>query len=217
MGLIKDLRNALLTSLAEKVAKYGFEGRVKEQSFYKRTPLGRLALHSSFIPHSADLDVTADVAVRFDDVETLVNQHKDYLSEGEKKRTFTLGAELGNIGQGSFLRWTLPSLDDVETVSEAIMTVFEAIGLPYLEKYSSMESALEVLSGDDKAAWLHSPFHNERAMRAIALAFLLGDRETFCRLAADKTEFLTSRKDQQGLEAFLKLKEALERKFSVPC
>ena len=76
-----------------------------------------------------------------------------------------------------------------------------------------MEDALEAFSGDDKASRLHEPFHDGRAKRAIGLAFLMGDRERFSKLAKAKTEFLTSRNDF-GLQSFLQLRDSLECRFS---
>ena len=173
---------------------------------------GRHAFHLSFIKHKADFDVTVDVAVRLDELENLLNEHRGNLSEAQKKNTFTLGAELGNISEGRQKRWTVASLDDIKPAAKSIMDAFVAIGVPYLEKYSDVESVLETLSGDDRAAWLHAPIHDDRAKSAIALAFLLGDRERFSQLAAAKTEFLKSRNDF-GLTSFLQFRDALENRL----
>src|SRR5437867_11840937 len=103
----KELKEDLLNSLGKRVEAYGFAMKAREQSLYKRTPFGRLALHLSFIPHRADFDATADVAVRFDALEDLVNEGNDLLSKAEKKGTFSLGADLGNISEGKQRRWTV--------------------------------------------------------------------------------------------------------------
>ena len=213
MTQIKELEKALLTKLSEHVGKYGFDTKVKGQSFYKQMPFGRLAFHLSFIKHKTDFDVTVDVAVRFDELEELVNQHENRLSKAHRKGTFSLGVELGNLSKGRQKRWTVANLEDVKPVAGSIMDAFVAIALPYLEKYSDKETALDTLSGDDKAAWLHSPFHDARAKRAIGLAFLLGDQERFSRLAAAKTEFLKSRNDF-GLTSFLQFRDALENRLN---
>ncbi|MFY9620103.1 MAG: hypothetical protein WAQ99_09850 [Pyrinomonadaceae bacterium] len=215
MGLIKDLEDSLFDSVAGKIERYGFDKRAKAYyAFYKKTPSGRLAFALAFIRHSADVDVTVNVAIRFDELEDLVNEHEDHLKDKQKQNTFSLGAELGNISGVGQKRWTLASLDDVEGVADSIMNAFASIGIPYLEEYSDMETALAALSGDDKAAWLHSPLHDARARRAIGLAFLLGDREKFSEIAAAKTEFLTARNDF-GLESFMRLREALDRLLSA--
>lgn len=213
MKQIKELEKALLTELSEHVGEYGFDTKVKGQSFYKQMPFGRLAFHLSFIKHKTDVDVTVDLAVRFDELEELVNEYENRLSKAQRKDTFSLGVELGNLSEGRQKRWTVANLEDVEPVARSIMNSFAAVGLPYLEKYSDLPTALEVLSGDDRAAWLHSPFHDARAKRALGLAFILGDRERFSQLADAKTEFLRSRNDS-GLTSFLQFKDALEHRLA---
>ena len=84
------------------------------------------------------------------------------------------------------------------------MDKFASVGIPYLETFSDLNVVLDVFVRDDKEAFLRSPFHHERAMRAIAIAFLLGDRENFQR----KTAFLTSRNDV-GLPLFIKVRDDL--------
>ena len=212
MTEIRELETALLTKLADQVGKHGFDTKPKGQSFYKKTPLGRSAFHVTFIRHRSDIDVTADVAVRFDELEDLLNQYRDNLSKAEKKNTFSLGAELGNISEGCQKRWTVASLDDVQPAAEAVLSALTSIGIPYLERYSDMNTALEVLSRDDEEAQLHSPIHGQRACRAIGLAFLLGRSQRFHQLAGAKTAFLTGRKDF-GLSFFLEIKNGLERQL----
>lgn len=213
MTLIKELEKALLTELATHIGKHSFDPKPSDQSFHKRMPFGRLGFHLSFIKHKTDFDVTADVAVRFEALEDLLNEDNAHLSTSEKKKTYTLGAELGNISEGRQKRWTVATPDDIKPAVNSIMDAFVAIGLPYLEKYSDMQNALEVLGGDDQAAWLHSPFHDVRAKRALGLAFLLGDRETFSQLAVVKTEFLSSRNDP-GLQSFIQLRDELARRLN---
>ena len=212
MTQIKELEKALLTELSQHVGEYSFDTKVKGQSFYKQTPFGRLAFHLSFIKHKSEIDVTVDLAVRFDELEELVNEYENRLSKAQRKDTFSLGVELGNLSEGRQKRWTVARLEDVEPVAQSIMNSFVAIGLPYLERYSDMQTALEALSRDDQAAWLHSPFHDARAKRALGLAFLFGDRERFSELAAAKTEFLKSRNDF-GLTSFLGFRDALKTRL----
>jgi hypothetical protein len=155
--------------------------------------------------------VTAHVGVRFDELEELV---REFESMASTKDIFSLGAELGNIGEGRQKRWTVANAADVKAVARSIMDGFSKIGLPYLEKYSEMQTALEALSGDDQSAWLHQPFHDARSMRALGLAFLLGDAEKFHGLADAKTAFLAARY-AIGLQPFLRFRDALERRLAA--
>ncbi len=111
MNPMKELQRALLSSVAEQAAKYGFDKRPRGQTFYKKTTFGRLAFGLSFIRHKTDFDVTVHVAIRFDELEDLINEDSSLLSEAEKRNTFSLGAELGNISEGRQKRWTVASPD----------------------------------------------------------------------------------------------------------
>ena len=213
MGHIKDLQKSLLNEISKRIVKYGFDGKPKGQSFYKPIASGCQSFTPSFINHKTDVDVTGNVAVRFDALEDLINEYRPYLTKAQKKYTASLGVELGNLGEGAQKRWVLADLDDAGEVAEEILDYFAKVGLPYLEKYSDMEAALDALSANDRG-WLYSPFPDERAKRAIGLAFLLGNKERFFEIAAAKTEFLTSR-NEQGLDTFLKIKSDLEKRLKA--
>lgn len=210
---INELERDLLREIAKRIGEFGFDKKAIGQSFYRKTPFGREAFHLSFIEHATNFDITADVAIRFDALEELVTEGDELLTKKEKSKSFSLGAELGNISEGKQKRWTVSDPVDVESVCRSIMDAFVAIGITYLDKYSNLESALEALSGDDKTAWLHMPIHGARAKRAIGLAFLLGQREKFLEIASAKTKFLTSRNDL-CLQSFLKLRDTLERQLT---
>jgi hypothetical protein len=211
---IQEMEKDLIKKLAERVGEHEFDTRARAQSFYKQTPSGKVSLHLAFIEHVIDFDVTVDIAIRFDALEDIINEGNSLLTASEKRKTFSIGAELGNISEWKPKSWTVRSPADIEEVSRSIMDAFVSIGLPYIEKYSNMETVLDALSGDDKATWLLNPLDDVRAKQTICLAFLLGQRDRFSELAAAKTEFLTSIK-HPGLQSFLKLRDSLERKFTL--
>jgi hypothetical protein len=202
MGYVKDLQDGFFAALARRMAEHGFESRPRDQSFTRKTPVGRQTFHVSFIKHANGCDVTADVAVRIDRLEDLLNEWNGTLSKSERKQTHSMGAELGNISEGRQRRWTLAGEDNIPEAVSSTMALFESVGLPYLQKYSDLEQALAALSGDDRPSWLHSPFHDLRAQRAIGLAFVLGRHERMDELIAAKTRFLRERNDP-GLDRFL--------------
>jgi hypothetical protein len=210
---LKELRKALLNRVGEKVKVYGFK-KAAGPHFIKKAPPGGYALHLTFINHPDDFDVTADVAVRFDDVEDLLNEHKDFLTPKQKRETFSLGVELGNLVEGKPRRWTVVDAGDIEGVADSIAAAFVNIGLPYMEKYSDPEQALAVFSGEDRDSWLHSPFDHERAKRAIALALLTKGPERFNEIAVAKTNYLAAKNDP-GLQQFLTLRAALEKRINA--
>jgi len=171
----------------------------------------------SFIKHGHDCDVTADVALRIDALEDLLNENTDLRNVERKKKIHSLGAELGNIADGRQRRWTLATEEDTPRVAGSMVSAFESIGLPYLETFSDLNRALAVLAADDRSSWLHSPFHDLRAKRAVGLAHLLGrPAEELDVLIAAKTKFLGERSDP-GVESFLVFAKSIrDRALATP-
>lgn len=191
---IQSLEQTLLDAVATCLAMYGFK-KNKTQDIFKLYDWGKAAIHLSFIEHHNDFDVTVDVAIRFDLLEDLVNKKNSLLSAKEKKNTFSMGAELGNLKEGKPKRWTITGDTDFGVVAEEIRKCVVETAIPYIEQYCDMRKAIDILAGDDSAAWLHAPIHSERAKRAIALAWLLGGKPLAERMMESKLLFLRNRKD----------------------
>jgi len=198
---IKKLQKNLLASVGEKIADFGFGKKVKQQSFYRPIDGGWACVHLSFIEHLDDFDVTVDVAIRFNSVEDLVNSQNNLLTKKEKSGTSTLGVELGNLSTGGQKRWNISSEDQIPLVTNSILDAFDKFGEPYLLRYSSMGSAYELLSSDEKSVWKHSPFHATRAKKAIAIAKLLGQPNIHNEVST-RRQFLEDTKDF-GLSDFV--------------
>ena len=195
MRHLRELEHKLLQETGKRLVRFEFSLRPRQQSFYRDIDGGRVAIHLSFIRHTEDVDVTIDVAICFDAVEDLVHRSNNLLSRKEKAQTFTLGAELGNLECGKPFRLTLASDADVPRVVEGIVTKLEAIGLPYIERYSAPEAAYGLLSRDDREVWVHCPIHAERAKSACALLIVMGRHSEIANLAAQKQAFLQSMND----------------------
>lgn len=198
---LRALQKGLLEHIGTKLPRFGFDKRRQGQSFYRLEPFGRSAFHVAFIEHATDFDVTADVAVRIDAVEELVNAENRLLSRKEKQNTFTAGAELGNIAEGRQRRWTVSNPNHLPLVASSIVQALESIGLPYLEEISDPERLLYILSGHDQKAWMSSPIHHHRCKTIVALAVYLGKKEAVPALIDECTSFLRDRGDP-GIEAF---------------
>ena len=215
MSSIKELQDALLVELDDQLATYGLKRPARSQSYYRKEPWGKTAFHVSFIKHRTDCDLTADVAVRIDELEKLVNANNPRIAASERNKTFSLGAELGNISEGRPKRWTLATLEDVKRVVPSVMATFQTVGLPYIERYASLQNAFEALTPNDRASWLHSPFHGERCKQIVALAFLLGKVGELDGLIQDCSRFLNDRNDSE-LADFLAFAEEIRRRAMAP-
>jgi hypothetical protein len=143
----------------------------------------------------------ADVGVRFDQLEELVNANNLLLGKREKAQTYSLGAELGNISGEGQKRWTVASLADVEGVADQLVASFKAIGLPYLDQVSTLEGAFQLLTSPGDDAWLHSPIHASRAKRVVGLAKIMGRVDELEERARENSRLLEEMNDP-GLPDF---------------
>lgn len=198
---MKDIRLALLEAVGARIVVFGFGGKPVGQSFLRRIPDGRVSFHLAFVKHPEDFDVVADVGVRFDQLEELVNADNLLLSKREKGQTYSLGAELGNISGEGQKRWTVASLADVDGVADQLVASFKAIGLPYLDKASTLEGAFQLLTSPGRDASLHKPMHAPRAKRVVGLAKLMGRADELAARARENAQMLEERNDP-GLPDF---------------
>ena len=211
----KLLMSQLLAAVDERLRSNDFAYRKSDQMYMASHGWGIAIIHLFFITHPGDFDILLNVGVRIDRVENLINKYDARLSEKEKKRTWTLGVEVGQfVGMGQ-KRWTVAQADDVPKVARDIHDAIHRIALPYVEKYSNLENALGVLAGDGRDSWIHLPLHDQRAKRAVGLAWLLGDRERFVRIVETKRAFLSGRNDVD-LEDFERFVGSLSEAESVP-
>ena len=213
MEKIEEIEKKLLTAVGQRIVKYGFDNKAKGQKFYKWAPFGRIVLHLSSIEHEQDFDVTVDVAIRFDELEDIVNECDALLTMKQKSNTYSLGVELGNLAKGSPRRWQVSSAEDIESMAQSITDFFADVGMPYIEKYSNMKEAMSILGRDDAEARLHCPINEARAMRALGLAFLLRQKELFFQIAENKISFLSA-SNSLGLQTFLEFKKALHHRLT---
>lgn len=206
---MKELKGALLEAINVRVDVLGYRYRPPQQAYWRRFAQGRSSLHLAFIDHRDDFDVIADVAVRFDELEDLINAHNAMLSKTEGAQTYSLGAELGNIsGQGQ-MRWNVASAADIELVASRLVAAFEKIGVPYLNKVTTLEGAYEALTSPGRSAYLHNPLHLSRAKHIVGLAKLLGRAEELSARANENLALLKGMRDA-GLQDFTRFIASLD-------
>lgn len=219
MSANRDLENALIERLSADLERQGFKFVKAHRSWRRKTPQTTLAFHLAIIHHPADFDVVADLAVRLDALASLL---AELLGGADAAAAivgkFTVGVEVGNLTIGQQRRWTVATAEDVGPVACSLMEAFESVALPYYREFSNPEQLLAVLSGDSRECWIHAPFDHIRAIRAVALAFLLGRREQFEELAGRKRALLAMSKDrnaQRNLPAFDGVVEQLRRRWAT--
>jgi hypothetical protein len=188
------LQKELMHSIGVSIKKHGFAARYGEQAFIAKRSFGRACLHLAFVPHGdADFDVIADIAVRFDESEELVNPGRG---------SSTAGAEFGNIVGTGQRRWTIASGADVGIAAAEIVGLFESVGLEFFERFSTMERTLDILVRNDRAANLYMPIDYARWRTVLALEWLTGRLDALDQSLVDGEAFLRQRNDP-GLGLFL--------------
>jgi hypothetical protein len=208
---MKQLQDALLREVGERIAELGFERKPIGQSFVRRFKGGRAAFHLAFIKHPADFDVVADVASRFDALEDLVDDGAMLQTMKNGRKTYSLGAELGNISGVGQMRWRVARQEDVSQVAEQLVGALKSIGIPYLARASTYDGAYQMLTAPGRGAWLHKPIHAARAKRIIGLVKLLGQSQAMTRCIEENIRMLEDLNDP-GLEDFRRFATAIADK-----
>lgn len=196
----KQIQNLLLKNLSNELSNIGFDKKIRGQSFWKQFEGGRAMIHFSFIEHESDFDVTISVSIRIDAIEDMINLSNKLLSKGEKQNTSTVGCEIGNLTSGMPKRYSITNQTNLDEILEQMMESIKSIALPFIVKYSNLETLLNAMISDDESAWILVPFHHRRAQNAVALAKLL-DLEDVDSIIKNKRTFLELRKDY-GLRMF---------------
>ncbi|MBB5064655.1 hypothetical protein [Granulicella mallensis] len=199
----------VLAELGTRIKIFRFNPKPSGQSFYRTTLTGKWAFHISFIKHKGDFDLTADVAVRIDKIEDLVNEYDAKRTSAEKRKSMTLGGELGNLSVGRPLRWSVASVSDIPTICDQVLEAFGKIGLPFLESCSEVAGAYRILRSSDPKELHLAPFPGPRYMRALAAAYLLESDVKERTLLANEYEKNLLENDDLYLDDFRALSLAL--------
>jgi hypothetical protein len=198
----KTLRRLLWDALSGRISLHGFRGNRARREFVRRYDFGKVFFCINFVKHPNDFDITADILIRYDAVEEIVQRMNKKLTEKQKQNTITLGGDLGNLSTGRQMRWTVSDEADVEPAAAQIEEQFVKIALPYVERYGNMENAYNVLSSDKRADWCHRAHVQTRAMSALLMALVLKkDEQEVSRLIQQKRAYL-GQNVQFGLPQF---------------
>ncbi|MES1054017.1 hypothetical protein FOA24_35085 [Bacillus thuringiensis] len=198
----KELKSKLLHSIGEKLKEKDYKTRITHQGFVKKFDKGKISIHLAFIDHVEDFHVTLDVGIRFEELENMKNQWDDGLTAREKKETYTIGVELGNLVYGEQKRWTVEKETDILPVSTEILKEIEQYFIPYINKYIDMESVFDLCVRDDeKASLLGTTFEGYRAQNAVGFALLLKKEDMLEEIIKQKRDYIKKR-DKFQLELF---------------
>lgn len=198
----KNRFDALMGELALRLATVGFIPMRRDQAFRRGRPDGADIVHLSFVRHPTSFDTTMDVAVRIDAIEEIVGASNAVLSASARKKTATVGVEIGNLSQGSHLAWNIDELTAIDRVALDIFLHVARFGLPFFARFGDIATVTTMLCRDDPEAMRYSPFHHVRASRAVAGLLALGMTGEAREIAGQKVAFMRELQDP-NLEFFL--------------
>ncbi|GGI17871.1 hypothetical protein [Gottfriedia solisilvae] len=191
----QDQKNMLLDQLHKQLSIYGYKKNTSRQQLWKPFEFGKVAIHLSFINHLDDFDITVDVGIRFDELEEMKNMNNGLLNQKEKKQTFSIGTELGNLIVGKQRRWTIIEESNIENISNSIFSAIKEIAFPYIDKYSIKENVFNDCLSDGEESIVLTGIDYVRAMNAVGLAKILNKVDEIEQIIEDKTKFLEDKND----------------------
>jgi hypothetical protein len=186
-GLAKK-KAELFRELGRQLTTKGFPERPSGHSFRRRTEFGFVAVHLNVAESEYALVIAIHVSVRFDAVESIVNDCNALIPETEKKRSSTIGCELGNLLNGQRREWRVDAASSANGVASQMFDWIVDGGLPYFERFSTKEAVFDVLRKQDTEAWLNGA--SLAGERAIALAFLIGGVDEARRVSDVKRAYM---------------------------
>lgn len=174
MSSLAILQKQLLGEVGSLLHRHGFNPKPVQQSFRLAKSFGWASIHLAFVRHPpTDFDVIVDAAIRIDAVQDSILGSSSLISDRDRKNSATVGCELGNLKGVGQQRWTISSEEDVRRVASEVVAECEATLLPFIEKYSNLDTLLAALETNTEVATLLSPYDEARQKTVLALSKFL--------------------------------------------
>jgi len=212
---IKEVQDQLYPCLDERLAAEGFQLRKGRHRFYRSAPIGTDIVQVRMHKHGDLVDVEIYVAVRHDEIEKIISAavsslvtndptlfSAELVAERDKGQTATIGIQLGNIAGPTTRDWSIVDASDVGPACVEVLEMIHRDAEPYFSKFRTTDDFVEKLARDDRETWKWAPVRHDRAMKAVAAAYVLHDRMIFDRIRTDKEMHLVERNDDFGLRRF---------------
>jgi hypothetical protein len=132
----------------------GWKFVASRRHFTRQFEATRWYMHLAFVNHANDFDAIVNVSVEY---------------VRNRKRVAIFGAQLGNIAGVGQTRHRVAAERDIPETVEGIVTEFNAVGMPFLERFSRLPEVLSILKRGGREAGLISPFQDMHAEQIRAL------------------------------------------------
>jgi hypothetical protein len=169
--LFKELSQQFLGAVAKALADSGFKRRGRSYAFVRPCASGWQGLHFPLSKYTYRFVVMPAANVRFDALETFVNRYAVNRDEKGLNRKSSIGMTLGELaGQAEPSRWSIRSGRDVDKALPEIDRLIRDVGLPYFERFRSLEALYEIVCNQGEQGHIFG--NAERAINCVALAHL---------------------------------------------
>ncbi len=169
--LFKELSQQFLGAVAKALADSGFKRRGRSYAFVRPCASGWQGLHFPLSKYDDRFVVMPAANVRFDALETFVNRYAVNRDEEGLNRKSSIGMTLGELaGQAEPSRWSIRSGRDVDKALPEIDRLIRDVGLPYFERFRSLEALYEIVCNQGEQGHIFG--NAERAINCVASAHL---------------------------------------------
>lgn len=149
--MLSPIYKKLDEAFSESSPYIGYRYLKSQRAFRKKMRDQTWSIHFAFLNYGNHLQVTCDVAIRFNCVEDILNESQPHLSAREKKGTFTIGCLLHNWSDEAKFIWRVDRVESVPRVVSEIYRDTETAAIEFFERFGNMEETLKALQDPDLA------------------------------------------------------------------
>ena|SRR5690242_19714893 len=152
----KQLRIALLQSIASQLSEEGFILKVEKDRFIRPHQGVVDIFQLVFLDAKDTLRIQPNVSVRIECVENIFHQTSNFEAKFQND-TPTIGISVGHLigGNNQACEFILRQNSEVLTTAKEIVSVFKKIALPYFQKYDSIKAIDAELNSEPTKLTLH--------------------------------------------------------------
>jgi len=141
------------------------------------------------------------LGVRIDAVEEVFWRYWPKTDSTFAQETPTIGMEVSHLWDfGMPHAWFMDDFEDVQQIGTEMAAAVVRYGLPYFNKYDSLEIILEALQDDSRYGWMNAGGPHFQFHKALTFAVLLGKDDAYLDHIISAAKVALSRVDSDPLE-----------------
>lgn len=208
------LKKKFLEVFATQMQELGFD-RKEAGSYYKLTDTGKVGINLTTEKSGDMLRVELAGFIRIDKLEDVLCDFQISVLNEKRVNDSSFAGNIGIICDGAFRIWQVFNESEISEIEEMVEIIKRTV-LPYFEKYTDPQQALEALN-DTKTGWKLDPFIERRMGKALILTYVLDNYDLFIKQASEGENAIMKYpyKPESRIIFFLQLRDWLDKKFAV--